>query len=317
MKILITGISGFVGQHLAKYILTLTDDKIFGLDFKKTDLNLDNTISNRVLVYATDLLNADQVMQTISVIQPDRIFHLAARTSVPESYTSQSATLMTNIFGTVNLLDAVRHANLNQCRIIVACSSDQYGKVLSDELPIKETQQFRPLTPYAVSKIAQEMVAYQYYLSYVLPIIRIRAFNHTGPGQQPDFVCPALAKQIADIENRKQHPQIMVGNLDTRRDFTDVRDMVRAYWLAMEQGEPGEVYNVCSGQSYAIEEILNLLLSMTSKKIEIAQDLNRTRPVDVPILVGDYSKFNAKTGWAPKIQFKQTLQDLLDYWRKS
>lgn len=312
MKILITGINGFVGRHLAQYLLAKPEVTVFGLELAKLNWDLDE-----VPVYATDLVIPDQVAKTINDVQPDGIFHLAARTSVPESYTNQSATLMTNIVGTVNLLDAVRAANLNQCRIIVACSSDQYGKILPEELPIQETQQFRPLTPYAVSKIAQEMVAYQYYLSYGLQIIRIRAFNHTGPGQRPDFVCPSFANQIAMIERKEQPPQIQVGNLDTRRDFIDVRDMVSAYWLAMNQGEPGEVYNVCSGRSYSMRDILNKLLALTSTQIDIVPDPNRIRPVDVPVLEGDYSKFKFKTGWEPQIPFDQTLQDLLYYYRNS
>ncbi|MCX7918597.1 MAG: GDP-mannose 4,6-dehydratase [bacterium] len=310
MKLIITGINGFVGQHLAQYIISETKESLFGLDIQTVSCDLPG-----IILHTVDLMNTDQVAQTIATIQPDGIFHLAARTNVPESYQQQTATLMTNIVGTVNLLDAVRQANLPKCRIIIACSADQYGKVFPEELPIKESQPFRPLTPYAVSKIGQEMVAYQYYLNYQLPIIRIRAFNHTGPGQKPDFVCPAFAKQIADIEKNKQNRQIMVGNLDTCRDFTDVRDIVRAYWLAMERGEAGEVYNVCSGQGYSVREILNLLLSMTTEKIDIVQDQNRTRPVDVPILVGDNSKFKHQTGWSPQIPFHQTLSDLLEYYR--
>jgi len=311
MKILITGINGFVGQHLANYISSKKEVKVFGLDFRKTTLQRANLLN-----YEADLMNTDQIKQAITAIQPDGIFHLAARTSVPDSYTNQTATLMTNIVGTMNLLDAVRAANVSACRIVIACSSDQYGRVLPEELPIKETQPFRPLTPYAVSKIGQEMVAYQYFLSYGLQTIRIRAFNHTGPGQMPDFVCPAFAKQIAEIGKKNQEPQIRVGNLDTRRDFTDVRDMVAGYWLAFETGDPGEVYNICSGQSYSINEILLMLLAMTSEKIDIAPDPNRTRPVDVPILIGDYGKFKAKTGWEPRIPFHQTLQDLLDFYRQ-
>jgi GDP-4-dehydro-6-deoxy-D-mannose reductase len=310
MKILITGINGFVGQHLARYLLTQPEITVFGLEVQKIALGLDN-----VLVYETDLMVPEQVIQTIEAVQPDGIFHFAARTSVPESYTNQSATLMTNIVGTVNMLDAVRHSVRSKCRIVISCSSDQYGRVEPKELPIKETQPFRPLTPYAVSKIGQEMVAYQYYLSYGLQTIRVRAFNHTGPGQKPDFVCPSFANQIAAIERKDQPTKIQVGNLDTRRDFTDVRDMVAAYWLAMNQGEPGEVYNVCSGRSYSMREILDKLLALSSVKIEVVPDPNKTRPVDVPVLEGDYTKFKSKTGWEPRIPFGQTLQDLLNYYR--
>ncbi|MFB3896717.1 MAG: GDP-mannose 4,6-dehydratase [bacterium] len=321
MKILITGINGFVGQHLTRYLLKQSEVTVFGLD---TCIRSKNAIStepevglDKVVVYETDLMIPEQVNRTIATIQPDGIFHLAARTSVPESYTDQPTTLLTNIIGTVNLLNAVRHTTQAKCRVVIACSSDQYGRVDPQELPIKEIQPFRPLTPYAVSKIGQEMVAYQYYLSYGLPTIRIRAFNHTGPGQRPDFVCPSFANQIAAIERNEQTARIQVGNLDTRRDFTDVRDMVAAYWLAITQGVPGEVYNICSGQSYSMREILNKLLACSSAKIEIVPDPNRTRPVDVPILEGDYTKFKSQTKWEPRIPFDQTLQDLLNYYRQN
>jgi GDP-4-dehydro-6-deoxy-D-mannose reductase len=310
MKILITGINGFVGQHLARFLVTQPEVVVFGLELRKIELGLD-----KVLVYETDLMNPALVSQTIAAIQPDGIFHFAARTSVPESYTHQSATLMTNIVGTVNLLDAVRYANLTQCRIVISCSSDQYGRVNPAELPIRESQLFRPLTPYAVSKIGQEMVAYQYYLSYGLQTVRIRAFNHTGPGQKPDFVCPSFANQIAAIERNEQSARILVGNLDPRRDFTDVRDIVAAYWLAMEKGESGEVYNVCSGQGYSMRYILDKLLALSSIPIEVVPDPNKSRPVDVPVLVGDYTKFKSRTGWEPRIPFDQTLRDLLSYYR--
>jgi GDP-4-dehydro-6-deoxy-D-mannose reductase len=310
MKILITGINGFVGQHLVRFLITQPEVTVFGLELPKSMHGLAD-----VPVYETDLIVPEQVNQTIASIQPDGIFHFAARTNVPESYTQQSATLMTNIIGTVNLLDAVRHSTRSKCRVIVSCSSDQYGRVEPQELPIRESQPFRPLTPYAVSKIGQEMAAYQYYLSYGMQIVRIRAFNHTGPGQKPDFVCPSFANQIAAIERKDQPARILVGNLDPRRDFTDVRDIVTAYWLAMIKGEPGEVYNVCSGRSFSMRDILDKLLALSSVPIDVVPDPNKTRPVDVPVLVGDYTKFKSQTGWEPQIPFDQTLQDLLNYYR--
>ena len=202
-------------------------------------------------------------------------------------------------------------------RIQIAGSSEEYGLVHEDELPIRETNPLRPLSPYAVSKVAQDMLAYQYHRSYQLPAIRTRGFNHTGPRRAPVFVASDFARQIVEIERGNHEPCMRVGNLEARRDFTDVRDMVRAYWLATEKGEPGEVYNICSERCYAIREILDLLLGMSSVKISVEQDPRRLRPSDVPVLLGDCSRFRRQTGWEPTIPFEQTLRDLLDYWRQS
>ena len=187
--------------------------------------------------------------------------------------------------------------------------------VYEKELPIRETNPLRPLSPYAVSKVGQDMLGYQYFMSFKLPVIRTRGFNHEGPRRGPVFVCSDFAKQIADIEKGRREPVIRVGNLDARRDFTDVRDVVRGYWLALEKGEAGEVYNICSGRDWTIRAMLDLLLGMTKVKVKIEQDAARMRPSDVPVLLGDASKFRKATGWETTIPFEQTLRDLLDYWR--
>jgi GDP-4-dehydro-6-deoxy-D-mannose reductase len=189
--------------------------------------------------------------------------------------------------------------------------------VYDNELPIRETNPLRPLSPYAVSKVAQDLLAYQYWMSYHTDVVRTRGFNHEGPRRGPVFVASDFAKQIADIERGRREPVLHVGNLEARRDFTDVRDMVRAYWLALEKGEPGEVYNICSGKAYAIREVLDLLLGMTKSRIEVRPDPKRLRPSDVPVLLGDHAKFSAVTGWQPTIPFERTLADMLDYWRKA
>ena len=187
--------------------------------------------------------------------------------------------------------------------------------VQAGEIPIKETNPLRPLSPYAVSKVGQDMLGYQYYMSYKTDVVRTRGFNHTGPRRPPIFVCSDFAKQIVDIERGLREPVLRVGNLEARRDFTDVRDIVRGYWLALEKGTPGDVYNLCSGRSYRIREILDMLVGLAGVRVEVKQETSRMRPSDVPHLEGDYGKFQADTGWKPEIPFERTLKDLLDYWR--
>ncbi|MBU0651031.1 GDP-mannose 4,6-dehydratase, partial [bacterium] len=199
--------------------------------------------------------------------------------------------------------------------IQIACSSEEYGLVLPSEVPIKETNPLRPLSPYAVSKVGQDMLSYQYFKSYGIKTVRTRGFNHTGPRRGDVFVCSDFAKQIVSIETGLKPPVIEVGNLDAKRDFTDVRDMVKAYWLALEKGEPGEVYNIASGSCCTIREVLDKLLSMSKKNIDVVVAKERLRPSDVEILLGDNSKFCKQTGWKPQISFDETLKDLLNYWR--
>jgi len=214
----------------------------------------------------------------------------------------------------LNVFEAVRAVNINPV-IQIAGSSEEYGLVLPDELPIKETNPLRPLSPYAVSKVGQDFLGYQYYKSYNMNIIRTRAFNHTGPRRGEVFASSNFAKQIVEIEKNKREPVVFVGNLDARRDFTDVRDVVRAYWLATEKCLPGEVYNISSGKALSIKEMLDLLLKISKVKVEIKQDSARMRPSDVNVLLGDNTKFCKQTGWKPEIPFEQTLKDLLEYWR--
>ena len=199
--------------------------------------------------------------------------------------------------------------------IQIACSSEEYGMVFPNEVPIRETNPLRPLSPYAVSKVAMDYLGYQYFESYKLRIVRTRGFNHTGPRRGETFAESTFAKQIALIEKGKQEPIIFVGNLEAERDYTDVRDMVRAYTLAVEKCDPGEVYNICTGKAFQMKAVLDMLLSFSNVKVQIKQDPARMRPSDVPILIGDNSKFVAKTGWKPEIPFEKTLKDLLDYWR--
>jgi GDP-4-dehydro-6-deoxy-D-mannose reductase len=262
-----------------------------------------------------DLRDAFSVRDVIETIRPDRIFHLAAQSFVPASWSAPSETLTTNLLGQTNIFEAVRALGIDPV-MQIAGSSEEYGLVLPDEVPIKESNPLRPLSPYAVSKVAQDLLAYQYFKSYGLKSIRTRGFNHTGPRRGEVFVTSNFAKQIAAIEAGLKEPVIRVGNLDSQRDFTDVRDMVRAYWLAVTKAKPGEVYNVASGKAVTIRELLDRLLALSDREVEVQVDPERLRPSDVEILLGDFSKFHADTGWEPTIPLDQTLKDTLDFWRQ-
>jgi len=295
-------------------MLTRNDCEIFGIQRWRSPLENVVHFMDRITLVECDLRDASSTRDTLERMRPDWIFHLAAQSFVPTSWSAPTESLTTNVLGQLNLFEAVRRIGL-QCRIQIACSSEEYGMVYADELPIKETNPLRPLSPYAVSKVAQDLLAYQYWMSWKVDSVRTRGFNHEGPRRGPVFVASDFAKQIADIEKGLKPAVLHVGNLEARRDFTDVRDMVRAYWMALEKCEPGEVYNLCSGRAYSIQQVLDLLLGMTKVKIEVRQDRMRLRPSDVPVLLGDCSKFTQATGWEPVIPFEQTLRDMLDFWR--
>ena len=314
MKILITGITGFAGSHLADLILREKLGKVIGIHRWRSDMQNIKHIIHKIELHECDLRDAFSVSDLIDRVRPDKIFHLAAQSFVPTSWNAPTESLTTNIIGQLNIFEAVKKIGIDPW-IQIACSSEEYGMVYEDELPIKETNPLRPLSPYAVSKVGQDMLGYQYFKSYGTKIVRTRAFNHTGPRRFHVFVCSDFAKQIVEIEMGKHEPVIYVGNLQARRDFTDVRDTVRAYWLSLEKCEPGDVYNICTGKTWYIHEVLAKLLENSSVKIEVQQDPERMRPSDVPILRGDSAKFVAATGWSPEIEFDKTLEDILKYWR--
>jgi len=340
LKVLITGITGFAGSHLAEYLLSRGDVEVYGLVRWRSKLdNLSdlaaqgrlNTAAiemnitraemlaacarpDQVNLLQGDMTDAYSMRSLITVVQPERIFHLAAQSFVPASWNLPAETLTANIVGEVNLFEAVREWGGDPL-IHIAGSSEEYGLVFPDEVPIKETNPLRPLSPYAVSKVAQDLLAWQYHRSYGLKTVVTRGFNHTGPRRGLVFSTSTFARQIAEIEKGIRPPVIKVGDLSSKRDFTDVRDMVRAYWLALDKGLPGEVYNIGSGKTMAIGEMLNTLLSLSTVKVEVQQDPARMRPSDVKILWADASRFRQQTGWSPTIPFEQTMRDLLDYWR--
>lgn len=316
MRILITGITGFAGSHLADYILTNQKDvEIFGLVRWRSRMENILHLQNKVRLIEGDLKDFVSLEKCLESVRPDRIFHLAAQSFVPFSWKCPAETFTINSIGQINLFEAILCLGIDT-RIQIAGSSEEYGFVRPEEVPMKETNPLRPLSPYAVSKVAQDLLGFQYFKSYGLKIVRTRGFNHTGPRRGEVFICSNFARQIAAIEKGKQDPVIYVGNLDAKRDFTDVRDTVRGYWLSLEKCEFGEVYNIGSGTAYTIREILDKLLSLTSVQVKIEVDSSRLRPSDVQILLSDSSKFRKATGWKPEIPFERSLKDLLEYWRQ-
>ena len=256
MKVLITGITGFVGSHLADYALSKENVQVYGtIRWRSKTENIEH-VKDKIHLVHCNLNDASSVNDLIVDIKPDKIFHLAAQSFVPTSWNSPAETLTSNIIGELNIFEAIRRAKINPW-IQIAGSSEEYGMVYPEETPIKETNPLRPLSPYGVSKVGQDLLAYQYYMSYKLNVVRTRAFNHTGPRRGDVFVCSEFAKRIAEIEKGKREPVILVGNLDAQRDFTDVRDIVKAYWLGLDKCKPGEVYNICTGKAYRISEVLD------------------------------------------------------------
>ncbi len=319
MKVLITGITGFAGSHLGDYVVAHHPSvEVHGTRRWRSKEDAADHLEGKVAFHECDITDPHNVYRVIEKIKPDRIFHLAAQSYVPASWDSPAETFHTNIVGQCNLLEAIKHLRPSGYDPIVqiACSSEEYGYVERGELPIKETNPLRPMSPYAVSKVGQDYMGYQYCKSFKIRIIRTRAFNHEVPRRGEVFVVSNFAKQIAEIEKERHRPVVSVGNLEAIRDFSDVRDIVRAYWLATENFAPGDAYNICSGKGYAIKDVLYMLLSLSMRKdIKVEADPLRLRPSDVPVLVGDCEKFRTLTGWQPKIPFEQTVRDSLDYWR--
>lgn len=310
MKALIIGIEGFVGKYLSDYLLT-HNYKVYG-----TYLDLEGThkLDKNIDLYRLDILESEQVKKVASIIKPDIIFHLAAQSSAALSWKQPQLTIQVNINGTLNVIEAVKALEL-QTRVMLIGSSEEYGYIRPEDIPVDESQQLRPGNPYAISKIAQSMFGELYAKSYNMDIVIIRAFNHIGPGQSEQFVVSDFAKRIAMMEKGLMDPVLLVGNLEAERDFTDVRDIVRAYEELARKGIAGEIYNVGSGRSHRIKEILNILLNLSSIAIRIVNDSNRDRPSDVPKTECNSNKIKQLTGWKAEYNLSCTLKDVLDYWR--
>ena len=309
----ITGIAGFARSHLAEHLLA-AGYRVGGASLPAGGTSNIDHLQGRARVYLGDLSDPEWVRSVLAEAQPACVFHLAAQAAVSASWAAPGPTLVNNILGQLNLLQAIIALGLSP-RVLIVGSADEYGLVRRDELPIRETNPLRPNNPYAVSKITQDFLGYQYFLSHQLPVVRVRPFNHIGPRQGPGFVVPDFAKQIAEAEAGLRPPVLQVGNLTARRDFSDVRDIACAYALALERGEPGEVYNLGSGQSHSIQEILDRLLALSRIPLQVETDPARLRPADVPVVVSDCRKFREQTGWRPTIKLEDSLRDVLEYWR--
>ncbi|MBN1287433.1 MAG: GDP-mannose 4,6-dehydratase [Anaerolineae bacterium] len=315
MQALITGVGGFAGRHLATFLSQNTDWTLYGSVFEPVGTHQDLQDSTGVWLRRVDLREELRVQELIRDSRPDYIFHLAALASVGRSWHYPWETISNNVRAQLNIFQALVTLDLRP-RVLIIGSADQYGLVHAEDNPITENTPFRPNNPYSVSKIAQDMLGLQYFLSHQVPVIRARPFNHIGPGQARQFVAPDFASQIAQVEAGAMEPVMSVGNLEARRDFTDVRDVVRAYYLAVTKGTPGEAYNIGAGAAHSIRELLDTLLSLSTARIEVQQDPKRMRPSDVPLSVCDATRLRDDTGWAPEIPFERTLADVLDEWRR-
>jgi GDP-4-dehydro-6-deoxy-D-mannose reductase len=295
VRVVVTGSKGFVAPWLLAH-LEFLGDQVIGLDAE------------------VDITDQGALTDVVTGVAPDAICHLAAQASVRSSWEDQSGTYTVNTFGALNVLSAAMACH-RPPRVLLVSSAEVYGRVSADELPIREDHPFAPVSPYAASKAAAELIGLQAWLGGGLEVIRARPFNHTGPGQRPDFVVPALARQVAAAAAAGRDV-IETGNLEARRDITDVRDVVRAYRVLLELGMPGEVYNVCRGESVSIEEVVRRLVGLAGVDLKIVVDPARLRPVDLPELRGDCTRLHAATGWVPEIAFDDTLAAVLDFWRQ-
>lgn len=312
MRALITGINGFVAGHLAEHLLAQGGWEVWGLSRSpRVDLS---EIQDYVQVVQADLADPEATMRAIVAVQPKVIFHLAGQPFVPESFRDPAATLATNTLGALHIFLTLIEYRM-ATRVLVVGTNEEYGKINPEDLPVREETPLRPTSPYGVSKAAQSLLAQQYFLSHGLDVVRVRPFTHIGPRQNERFVTAAFARQIARIELGLQPPLMQVGNLSAQRDFTDVRDMVAAYALAMERGEAGAVYNVGSGQGVMVRELLDMLLAASSAQVEVRLNPELMRPIDIPLVTCDATRLRERTGWEPRISLDQTLRDILDYWR--
>lgn len=309
MKSLIIGAAGFVGAYLMKHLKDDLKQEVFVTKMPQEQIDADG-----VTVYNLNILEKDAIAALLKEVQPDYIFHLAAQSSVSVSWKNPQLTIDVNVKGGVNLLEALRELEYKP-RVLLIGSGEEYGHILPDETPIQEDNTLRPGNIYAATKACQNMLGKIYADAYGLQVMMVRAFNHIGPNQTPLFVVADFCKQVAQIEAGKQEAVIKVGNLAAKRDFTDVRDVVRAYGMLMEKGEAGETYNIGSGHAIAIDEILKMIVAKSKADIKVEIDPAKLRPVDVPVIEADSAKLREITGWKPQISLEQTIEETLNYWR--
>lgn len=314
IRVLITGITGPVGSFLADYLLTLPEVELHAFKRWRSDPRPIEQLLGRVTFHEGDIEDPYAVAAAVRAAAPDRVYHLAAQSYPSASWGAPVATLRINVEGTVNVLEAVR-AHAPEARVHIAGSSAQYGPVAPEQVPIAEDHPMRPASPYGVSKVAQELLGLQYHDSYGLHVVVTRSFNHVGPRQGDRCSIQTFCQQMAWIEAGRQPPQLLVGNLEPRRDFTHVADVARALWLLLERGQPGAAYNLCSGAATRIGDIVELVRARGRVPVEVRVDPARLRPVDEPVLQGDPGRLHRDTGWTPRIGIPQIVDELLDYWR--
>jgi GDP-4-dehydro-6-deoxy-D-mannose reductase len=312
-KALITGIAGFAGGHLAEHLL---EDgwEVAGLDRGGASLASLEKVGVRISVEECDIVNAGGVARVLETLKPDVVFHLAATSFVPSAEEAPQTAFDINVKGSLNILEGC-HRHIPRARIVLISSATVYGAVPPEKMPLTEDHPASPMNFYTLTKLCAEDLSRYYHRVHALPVVILRPFNHIGPRQSRSFVTSSFAFQIAEIEAGKRAPVLNVGNLDAARDFTDVRDMVRAYRLAAEKCGAGQVYNICSGRAHTIREILQRMLRLTRARIEISEDAQRLRKSDIPLLYGDYSRFMGATGWKPEHDIDATIGEILDYWR--
>lgn len=311
MKALIIGGNGFVGKHLVKH---LKNDKHWDVYITKRGQNPINTKVDGE--FNLDILNKEEIKEVIKKVSPDYVFHLAAQSSVAVSWENPLLTVDVNIKGTINLLDAIRECEVSP-RILIIGSGEEYGYILPDEIPIPENNLLRPGNIYAATKVAQNMISKVYTDAYKMDIVLVRAFNHIGPGQSPLFVVSDFCKQIVEIKKGIRKNIIKVGNLSAKRDFTDVRDVVKAYSLLIEKGKKGETYNVGSNKAIAIQDILNKIIKISGIEVKVIIDSEKLRPVDVPVIEADTRKIKSDIGWEKEIDIDKTIKDTITYWENN
>lgn len=315
MRVLITGITGFVGSHLAEYVLSLEEKhKVFGLCRWRSPKDNLEKIYNKIEMLEADLCDMGSLIRSLKIAKPDIVFHLAAQSYVLTSFNSPVQTLWTNVIGTTNVLEAVRILEIDPV-IHICSSSEVYGQVTKEDVPIKETCPLRPASPYAVSKVGEDMVALQYWLSYKIKTIRTRMFSHTGKRRGDVFCMSSFGKQIAAAELGLKEPVVNVGNLESVRTFCDVRDAVKAYWIMVLKCKPGEIYNIGGNTTMTVGEALNMMLAFSKIKLQVKVDPGLLRPSDVTLQIPCIDKFQKETGWKPSIPLEETFRDILDYWR--
>ncbi|MDD5621556.1 MAG: GDP-mannose 4,6-dehydratase [Actinomycetota bacterium] len=309
-----TGIAGFAGRHLTSYLAGKDNNKILGTDLTVKNFNLDDS-TGEIEFEEADITHREKIFSIIKKFKPDQVYHLAAQSSVSHSWEDPVETFRINVFGGINILEGLK-IFCPECRILMACTAEEYGETDIPDKPVDEQFRIFPQNPYAISKSALDFLSSVYYGAYKLPVFISRAFNHIGPGQSERFVCSDFARQIALTESGKQEPEIWVGNIQSERDFLDVRDAVKAYYFIINKGRPGQVYNVCSGRKLKISDLLDMLISFSKRSdIKVKIDRKKLRAIDVKSMYGDNSKLKNHTGWIPGYSIETSLKDTLDYWR--